>query len=377
MPTSYFMPARILSGKGCVKEHASLLAGMGRHALIVTGRTSARANGALADTVAALEKENVSWSLFDRIEANPSIETIREAAALGRAQASDMVIGIGGGSPMDAAKAVAALLTNPLEGDALFAGFYPNPVPPIVCIPTTAGTGSEATPYAILTDHAMQTKRNMGGSELFPRIAFLDASYMMGLPWSTTLNTALDALSHAAEGFLAIRGTALSEPFAVTGLKQMIQVLRELAVLWKEGVPADEIPFVIRESALIGSMFGGITIAQTGTTLLHAMGYCLTYCRNIDHGLANALLMPAYFEFLEKKMPDRMKLLFGHLGFSSAEAFTSFLKTLFVMMEALPESDIDAYAAIAAKAKNMSNTPVPVSLTELSGMFAACRLPSG
>ncbi len=375
MSATYSMPTRILSGKGCIVSNSALLLELGRHALIVTGRTSAQTNGALADVTAALEKEHMHWTLFDRIEANPSTETVREAAAFGRDAGADLVIGIGGGSPMDAAKAISALLTHTLEGEALFGGIYPNPVPPIVCVPTTAGTGSEVTPYAILTDHATRSKRNMSGAALFPKLSFLDASYMLDLPWDVTLHTAVDALSHAAEGFLSLRGTVLSEPFARSGLRQMGQVLRQLAEYRNQGVLAAGIPFSVREQALVGSMFSGITIAQTGTTVLHAMGYCLTYYRNIGHGHANALLMPAYFEWLEKKTPARMASLFEPLGFASAESFSRFLHPLFEAAEPLQESEIQSFASLSLQAKSVANTPVQVSFEELVALFRSCRLP--
>ncbi len=375
MSISYHMPTRVLSGVGCVMSHAALLQEYGKRAFIVTGSQSARTSGALRDVIGALEENDLSWVLFDKVEANPSIETVREASVLGRENGVDFVMGIGGGSPMDAAKAIAALLTNNLDDHSLFAGSYPVAVPPILCVPTTAGTGSEVTPYAILTDHASGTKRNMGGVELFPRLAFLDASYMKSLPWTVTINTAVDALSHALEGWLAVRGNALSEPFALTGIREMVHALNELAVLKTRGTAAQEIPFDLRERALHGSMFGGMTIAQTGTTVLHAMGYCLTMDRNIDHGLANGLLMPGYLRFLSRRMPDRMKQLEALLGLEGLDDFSQFLLSLFDAPESLPLHTCEAYADTAIQARNVANTPVPVAREDLAQIFCETRVP--
>lgn len=141
----------------------------GEKAVIVTGKHSAKACGALKDMCEALDSQSVSWLHYDRILPNPSIENVREAAEMARNEGADMVIGIGGGSPMDAAKAVAVLAVNDLDDDSLFKGPYPVPPLPVIAVPTTAGTGSEVTPYSILTDVKDQTKKNLLHPDLFPK----------------------------------------------------------------------------------------------------------------------------------------------------------------------------------------------------------------
>ena len=375
MAASFHMPTRVFAGRHCIAEHAPLIAALGRHALIVTGASSARACGALADVEAALASQAVAFTHFDGVEANPRIETIRLAATMARKCGADFVVGIGGGSPLDAAKAIAVLMADDFDDDTLFGGRYPESTPPIVCIPTTAGTGSEVTPYAVLVDRRSNTKRSMGGPPLFPRISFLDAAYLVTLPWDMTIHTAVDALSHALEGYLANRGTCLSEPYAMLGMRQMGAALRELSRLREEGTPSADIPPALREQALLGSMHAGITIAQTGTTLLHSMGYCLTLHRNLDHGMANGLLMPAYLEGLAAKVPDRIESVLGALGFEKLDACTAFLRGLFHATEHMPESETAAYARDTVGAKNAANTPARFTEAELHAMFAATSVP--
>ena len=216
MSFQYHMPVRVIAGADCVWENGALFAPFGARALIVTGRSSAK-NGALDDVAAVLRRNGQAFAVYDRVEANPSVATVRECAALARSFGADFIVAAGGGSPMDAAKAVALcarqevgdIFTHPIGGDVL----------PMIHIPTTAGTGSEVTQYSVLTDDAAQTKRSIAAPQLFPRLAFLDGKYMATLPQSVTVNTALDALSHAVEGMLSVRAGAFSDALARESLR--------------------------------------------------------------------------------------------------------------------------------------------------------------
>jgi alcohol dehydrogenase class IV len=219
MAEQFFIPTKVIAGKGCIREHASLLAALGAKAMVVTGCHSALVNGSQADITAALQEKRIPYFVYNRIASNPSIAAVREAAAVARDEGADFVIGCGGGSPLDAAKAIALLAANDLDDAELFAGIFENPALPMVAVPTTAGTGSEVTQYAILTNDRLQTKTSIASEAIFPRLAFLDATYTLSLPLRVTVNTALDALSHALEGCLAKRATALSNLLAAESLR--------------------------------------------------------------------------------------------------------------------------------------------------------------
>ena len=152
-----YMPTKVYNEKGCVRQHSQELAELGTKALLVTGKHSSRVNGSLQDVEDALNREQVPYVIFDGIEENPSVETVMRATALGLSEKVDFVIGIGGGSPMDASKAIALMIANPekkadflYETDAAVKQAA-NKALTVAAVPTTAGTGSEVTPYAILT----------------------------------------------------------------------------------------------------------------------------------------------------------------------------------------------------------------------------------
>ena len=149
---NYYMPTRIFWGSECLKKQGNALPSIGKRALVVTGKRSARSSGAMDDITGVLGTVGIPFVVFDDSEPNPSIATARRAAEAARSFGADMIVAAGGGSPLDAGKAAAVMAGNDCADDDLFAGRYAGPVLPIVAIPTTAGTGSEVTPYSILTD---------------------------------------------------------------------------------------------------------------------------------------------------------------------------------------------------------------------------------
>src|SRR5690606_4102226 len=156
---------------------------IGRKALIVTGRRSAKINGSYDDVRQALSETGVGYVLFDEVEENPSLETIERGRETGKKNQVDFVIGIGGGSPMDAAKAIALFIKNPeINKENIFSAGKLDSIP-VVAVPTTSGTGSEVTQYSIVTVHKEKTKKNLGQS-IFPKVAFIDSKYTYDLPYN-------------------------------------------------------------------------------------------------------------------------------------------------------------------------------------------------
>ncbi len=188
---------------------------------------------------------------------------------------------------------------------------------PVVAVPTTAGTGSEVTPYAIFTDHKKKTKLNYG-HRVFPKIAFLDAKYMCDMPLNLTRHTALDAFSHLAESYLNTKSNAFSEIYVRAGVELFGKCIKPL----REG----NISMQDRENLLLASTYAGIAIAQTATTLPHAMGYALTYFGGVSHGMANALLYREFFGAFEDK--TRINELILWLGFDSESQFMDIVDEL-------------------------------------------------
>jgi len=363
MSQIFYMPTRVFSGADCIKTHAEILKTLGSVAMIVTGRRSAVLTGAGADVAAALKSQGIKSVLYDKIPPNPGFAEIREAAALARAEKVDFIVGIGGGSPLDAAKAIAVLAVNDLPDDALFQPPFPKPPLPLVAVPTTAGTGSEVTPYSILTNDKVQSKSNIAHESIFPRVAFLDARYTHQLPRDVTVNTALDALSHLVEGFLAVRATALSRALALQGLGLLGPALRALAA--DSGQPAA----ALRETLLLASTTAGMVIAHTGTTTGHALGYSLTYFKDIDHGRANALTMAEYLGFLLPLHAGLVGQVLAALGCAGIEELRGLLDSLLGTKESLSDAEIERFSAIAIQARNMANTLTAPTQADLVGLY--------
>jgi len=362
MNINFYMPARIVSGAGCVREHSGLFKNIGSKAIIVTGKNSAKLNGSEQDARAALEKEGIPYVVFDRIENNPPVQNARDAADAARKEGADFVIGIGGGSPLDAAKATAILATNDLSDEELFSAVFPRKPLPIAAIPTTAGSGSEVTQYAILTWYAIENKKSIASQEIIPQLAFLDARYTETLPMSVTVNTALDALSHSIEGFMSVKANELSDLFALESVRIIGRALPGL-------VDAVTVDFSVRERLLYASTLGGIVITHTGTTAVHALGYPLTYFRNIDHGRANALLLHGYLEFLSKSLDDRVGQILNSMKLSSLDEFGKLVNRLIGPKENVSAEEIEIFSSHTVNAKQLQLMHKAPSIDDIRAMY--------
>lgn len=357
----YHMPTKVIMGNHCVKNNGTVLTAMGKKALIVTGARSAKMNGSLEDVTVTLSSNGQSFAVYDKVMSNPTVECAYEGAALARAEKADFVIAIGGGSPMDAAKAIALLAVQDISAEKLFAGSYGNEVLPLVLIPTTAGTGSEVTQYSILTNNAARTKTSIATPLLFPKIAFLDARYTEGLSHKTTVNTAIDALSHSVEGMLSNRANAMTDILASDSIRGIASCFAGL----KKGELAAE----QRERLLYASMLGGMVIANTGTTAVHAMGYSLTYYKDIDHGRANGLLLAAFLKLLEKEIPARVQEILALADCTSVAEFDSQMDQLLGEKEEMTMEEVELYTRTAMKTRNIANCLVVPKAEELEEVY--------
>ncbi len=292
--STFYMPARVFEEEGAVLNHAGDLAAMGRKALLVTGRRSARANGSYDDVVKALESKGVSHVLFDEIEENPSTHTIMKARDFGVSEGVDFVIGIGGGSPMDAAKAISLMICHKGEGvDYLYRAGADDSVLPIVCVPTTCGTGSEVTPVSVLTIPEKQTKKSIP-FKIFADLALIDGRYLASCSPRVLHNTAFDALTHLIESYLNSKASDYSRMCVDAGLR-----------VWSRSLP------VIRGERTAGpedyanmmraSMMAGMAIAHTATTLPHGLSYSVTTKLHVPHGKATAYFTAGYLSEAPEK----------------------------------------------------------------------------
>ena len=291
----FYMPVKIYQEKNCVLNHASELCSLGKHALIVTGKSSAYKNGSYDDVCAALDSKGVKHDVFDEVEENPSVETVIKGRDKALACSCDFVIGIGGGSPLDAAKAIALMsLHADKSGDYLFTKGADSSALPVVAVPTTCGTGSEATAVSVLTIHSKKTKGSCA-HKIFPSLSLVDAKYLLSAPVKVIRNTAVDALAHIWESVINSSATEYSRMPAREGLKTWSHIKDVLL----EGRQPDEEE---ASKLMYASTLAGICIAHTGTSLPHALSYNATYGLGLAHGAAVGYFLAGYLAETEKDL---------------------------------------------------------------------------
>jgi len=355
------MPTKAYFGEGCVIQNGSELAGFGDKAIIVTGGKSARASGALDDVCSVLTQNHIDFTIFDKVENNPSTNTVKEGGNAARQAGARFVIGIGGGSPLDAAKAVAVLAVNDIEPLQLFENKFANKPLPIVAIPTTAGTGSEVTPYSILTRNDIKTKVSFGTPDTFPAVAFLDPRYTESQPAEVTVNTAIDALSHNIEGYLGKRSTPVSEILALEGIRLFGSCM--------ESLHSRKFSSQDRADLLYASMLGGMVISHTGTTIVHGAGYNYTYFKGVPHGKANGYLMAEYLRFNYGHAREKIDRLLAVMGLTGIDEFDTFILSLTGKPPRLSDEEIAEYAAITMKQRSTASNIRTVQAADLENIY--------
>ena len=351
----FHMPTKIIVGQNCVLENSSELI-IGKCALIVTGKSSGKKSGALDDALAVLENNKIPYHVYDKIENNPEINDMAKGGEFARDCGCDFIIAIGGGSPLDAAKAIAVYAVNePKDGNDfelydIFKGDYKNKPLPMVAIPTTAGTGSEVTPYSILTLHKEQTKRSFSCVDTFFKTAFIDGRYTLNLPLQVARNTAVDAMCHLIEGYTNKKASPGSDYMALEGLHI---IGKHLNILENGEFTVDACTELLWASTL-----GGIVISQTGTTIVHSMGYSLTYFKDVPHGHANGFLLCEYLKHVDK---DKVQNCLDALGFESLAELKGYLEKILPRVYNFTEKELLEWAEIAILAKNVASCPYPVT----------------
>lgn len=283
-------PSELIFGNGSVElisEHARRL---GAGSVLLISDQGLEAAGLLEQAIADLRAAGLGVEVFLDVEPEPSVPSVEGAVAQARQATPDVVIGLGGGSVLDTAKAVAMLLTNEGGvGDYLGTGLVEQRGKPTILAPTTAGTGAEITPNALFYVPEQQAKIAIVSEHIIPDVAIVDPMMTLSAPPGLTAATGLDALCHAIESFTALNATPLSEPFAREAIKQIGCHLRQ-AVTFGDDVEA-------RTGMALGSLYAAISLANSGTNAVHALAYPLQGLNRIQHGVANSLLLPYVIDF--------------------------------------------------------------------------------
>ncbi len=364
---NFYMPTEIVWGRGCINKNPSKLA-LGKKAIIVCGRNSAKACGALDDVTAALASLGIDYEIFNKITENPPIEVCYEGGRLAVSINADFVIGIGGGSPLDASKAIAAYAADEsLEMEDIFTDKVKK-VLPIAAIPTTAGTGSEVDAASVLTLTSGKVKKSFKTHDTYPKVAFLDADYTESLNLEYTISTALDAFCHCVESYLSPKSTIISRMFAMRGAQMIYSALGDIAEMNKN----IDLKLIsdLREPLLAGASMGGIAIGTTGTGFNHPLGYNLTLYKGIPHGRACAVFMREYFDYNSRSDEGRALIehFCGGLLASPDEVAENIVNWSDVNLS-LTDSEIDEYITNVKGAKNYSNSPYVIDESEMREIY--------
>lgn len=296
----FTVPAHIITGKGALNEAKDFIKSYGRKALIVTGKHVVKSTmmQTLKDT---LDDINIEYSIFDGITGEPTDCMIEEGIQLYSDNNCDFLIGIGGGSPLDSAKAIGAMITNPGSIADYNGKEIPNKIPPVVAIPTTAGTGSEVTKFTIITDSKKDIKMLLKGDYLLPELAIVDYEFGLSAPKSITAATGLDALTHAVEAYTSKKASVMTDTLAISAVKRIVKYL---PIVYQDGSNEKA-----REEMAIAALEAGICINNSSVTLVHGMSRPIGALFHVPHGMSNAMLLTKCMAFAAEKVTDRLAIL--------------------------------------------------------------------
>ncbi|MBQ9803093.1 MAG: iron-containing alcohol dehydrogenase [Clostridia bacterium] len=359
------MPTRLFFGENALQRCREMILRAGRHAFVVTGKNSAKKSGALDDVTTLLTEAGISFTVFDGVTENPPLLTCYEAGKLAAKDGCDFVIGIGGGSPLDAAKAIAAFAANP---DLAPAEIYDDslrtrPTLPIFAVPTTAGTGSEVNNYSVLTLEGGRQKKTFKAADSWPTAAIVDPRYTATMSNETTLSTALDAFAHAMESYLSPKSTVFSEKAAVFAATEIFDVISAMPAAYD----AD-----MRTRLSLAATAAGMAISVTGTGFPHPLGYSITLLDGIPHGRACAAFAGDYITYNEKCENGRQRVAeFAAAIGTKPAVLKAFLPGVAAVELAFSEDEIAERVELIAGAKNHVNSPYVLSKEEIYDIYRA------
>jgi alcohol dehydrogenase class IV len=333
-----------------------------KKALVVTDAVLVKL-GIVERITGQLGEAGVEWCVYDGVLPDPTFDQIDEGLARLRAESCDSVLAIGGGSAMDASKVIAARATNHKPVKKLEGMFkVGTPTTPLFTVPTTAGTGSEATIVAVVSDTEAHTKRFFIDPKLLPSMTALDASLMTGLPAPMTAATGMDALTHAIESYISVAATAQTQKYSVAAVRMIFE---NLPTAYANG---DDMQ--ARRAMALASFYAGVAFTRTGVGYVHAVAHQFGAYYRTPHGLANAIVLPHILEFSKGPAQSRLAELaevIGLEGAGSAEKAERFIEAVRELsatvgipltLDDLSRNDVTPIAK-RALAEAHANYPVP------------------
>lgn len=310
-PVIFNLPPTIVIGAGASREAPAHLKRLGAtHALIVADPFFVQ-NGAAGRLAALIEQQGLATSLFDAFQPDPTDLNVYDGSRAFRDSGADAVVALGGGSTIDVAKAIAVLATNP-EPIRQYMGYHrvPRAGAPLIAIPTTAGTGSEVTRVAVITDTKHHEKMMLLSAYLTPTVALVDYELSMSTPKAVTAYVGIDTLTHGIEAYVSFRANGLTDPIA---LSCIALTATHLLTAWRE--PDNR---AAREAMALAACQGGMAFSNSSVCLVHGMSRPLGALFHVPHGLSNAVLLPGVTRFSIPGAPTRYATISRIMGFAQA-----------------------------------------------------------
>lgn len=339
MAREFIVPGHIVTGSGALEAARDTIAKFGSKAMIVTDNMMVQL-GNCAKVEAALKANGVSYVIYSEINGEPNNIMIENGLRKYKEEGCDFLIALGGGSPIDSMKAIGSLAANGGDIADYFGKVIDVPMPKMVAIPTTAGTGSEATQFTIITDTRKDIKMLLKGACLIPDLAVIDPQFTMTAPPKVTASTGLDALCHCVEAYTSRKAQTLSDTFALSAVKR---IFANLPTAYHDGKNENA-----RIQMSVAALEAGIAFNNSSVTLIHGMSRPIGALFHIAHGLSNAMLMKECLTFALPGAYDRFADLSRAVGTADKndgdkEAAEKFLAALIDMTKELNTPTLEEY----------------------------------
>lgn len=339
MADIFLMPKFIVTGDNALSKSMEHIKKLGKKALVVTDETLVKV-GTISRFEKVMKGNQIEYFIYDGINAEPTDEMIEEGKRLYVDNKCDFLIGIGGGSPIDAMKAIGAMITNKGSIVDYNGRVIPNSPPNLVAIPTTAGTGSEATKFTIITDSVNNIKMLLSGPHLIPTLSVIDPELTLTAPQSVTAATGVDALTHAIEAFTSRKAQPMSDIFAISAIKR---IYNNILDVYEDGQNINS-----RNEMALAALEAGIAFGNSSVTIVHGMSRPIGALFNIPHGLSNAILLEECLAYIKEGAIEEFAYLARELELAdrtteNEEAANIFEEAIVNLLDKLDIKTIDEY----------------------------------
>ena len=339
MACQFIMPKQVFMGEGALEMSRTALRNLGKKALIVTDQVMVQL-GNVKRLTDILDEINVNYALYQDINGEPTDRMIEGGLAVYQREGCDCLIAVGGGSPIDSMKAIGAVAGSGGKISDYMGREIKGPVPPMAAVPTTAGTGSEATQFTIITDTEKDIKMLLKGGVLMPDMAIVDPVFTMTAPPKITAATGLDALTHAIEAYTSRKANSLSDLYALSAVKR---IFKNLSVCFHDGRNQNA-----REEMSLAAFEAGVAFNNSSVTVVHGMSRPIGALFHVAHGISNAMLLKACLSYVMDGAYDRFAELgracgAAQSGDSDQEAAEKFLTEVVALCRELEIPTLSGY----------------------------------